>query len=123
MDIKVIEERDNPILGRREVTFRVEHDGPTPSRNSIIEKIAATMNSKPGLVIVDHMNSEFGKRETVGYAKIYASEERVSEVERPHVIQRNVPKGASKKEAENVAADAEESEESADAEESSEAEE
>ena len=89
MDIKVIEERENPILKRREVTFKVEHDGPTPSRMSIIDKIAATMDSKPGLVIVDSMKSEFGKRETIGYAKIYETEERAKEVERLYVIKRN----------------------------------
>ncbi|MDF0592699.1 30S ribosomal protein S24e [Methanotrichaceae archaeon M04Ac] len=91
MEIKIIEERENPILNRREVKFVVEHDGPTPSRKSVIDKIAATMNSKVGLVMVDSLKSEFGKRETMGYAKIYESEERAKEVERAYVVARNVP--------------------------------
>jgi len=91
MEIKVIEEKENPILNRREVKFVVLHDGPTPSRKSVIDKIAATMNSKVGQVMVDSLKSEFGKRETVGYAKIYETEERAKEVERAYVITRNVP--------------------------------
>jgi small subunit ribosomal protein S24e len=91
MEIKITEERENPILNRREVKFVVEHDGPTPSRKSVIDKIAATMNSKVGLVMVDSLKSEFGKRETMGYAKIYESEERAKEVERAYVVARNVP--------------------------------
>ena len=98
MDIKVIEEKNNPLLNRREVKFVVEHDGPTPSRKSIVEKIAATMNSKVGLVIVDSLKSEFGKRETVGYAKIYENKERAKEVERAHIITRNVPAPAAEAE-------------------------
>ena len=89
MDIKVIEDRNNPMLERREVIFKIEHDGPTPSRKSVVDNIVATMNSKQGLVVVDRMKTEFGKRETVGYAKIYKSKERVIEVERPYVIERN----------------------------------
>ena len=91
MEIKVIEEKDNPILNRREIKFVVEHDGPTPSRKNVVEKIAATMNSKVGLVMVYSLKSEFGKRETLGYAKIYETEERAKEVERAYVIARNVP--------------------------------
>ncbi|HNR57532.1 MAG: 30S ribosomal protein S24e [Methanothrix sp.] len=98
MEIKVIEEKNNPMLKRREVKFVVSHDGPTPSRKSVIEKIAATMNSKVGLVMVDSLKSEFGKRETVGYAKIYDTEERAKEVERAHVIARNVPAPAAQAE-------------------------
>ncbi|UEC42946.1 MAG: 30S ribosomal protein S24e [Methanothrix sp.] len=94
MEIKVIEERENPILNRREIRFAVVHDGPTPSRKSVVEKIAATMSSKVGLVMVDSLKSEFGKRETRGYAKIYETEERAKEVERSYVVTRNVPGSA-----------------------------
>jgi small subunit ribosomal protein S24e len=98
MEIKVIEEKENPILNRREIKFVVEHDGPTPSRKNVVEKIAATMNSKVGLVMVDSLKSEFGKRETLGYAKIYETEERAKEVERAYVIARNVPTPAAEAE-------------------------
>jgi small subunit ribosomal protein S24e len=89
MDLQIVEEKNNPLLKRREIVFRLKHDAETPSRKSVVERIAATMNSKPGLVVVDHMNTEFGKRETLGYAKIYESEERVNQVENPHLVARN----------------------------------
>ena len=89
MDIQVIEEKSNPMLNRREVVFKVIHDEATPSRKSVAERLAATMNSKPGLVFVDSLRTEFGKRETVGYAKIYETAERARQVERPHIVERN----------------------------------
>lgn len=89
MDIQVIEDKENPLLKRREVIFKVDHDGPTPSRDSVIERLAATMNSMPRLVIVDNMKTEFGKRETIGYAKIYEDEDRAREVERDHILERS----------------------------------
>ncbi len=89
MDIQVIEEKSNPMLNRREVVFKVIHDEATPSRKSVVERLAATMNSKPGLVFVDSLRTEFGKRETIGYAKIYETAERAKQVERSHIVERN----------------------------------
>lgn len=89
MDIQVIEEKNNPILNRREIVFKVIHDESTPSRKSVVERLAATMNSKVGLVYVDRLKTEFGKRETHGYAKIYETTERAAQVERAHIIERN----------------------------------
>jgi small subunit ribosomal protein S24e len=89
LDIQIIEERNNPLLKRREVVFKVIHEDATPSRKSIVERLAATMDSKVGLVIVDEIKTAFGKRESLGYAKIYETEERVKQVERAHIIARN----------------------------------
>lgn len=92
MDIKVLEEKKNPLLYRREVKFSVSHNLGTPSRDEIKAKIAAYLNSTPELVIIDHMNSEFGKRETKGYAKIYETAERMKSTETEHIVQRNAKK-------------------------------
>lgn len=89
MDINVLSEKNNPVLNRREIAFKVIHDEATPSRKSIVERLAATQNSKVGLVFVDGLKTEFGKRETIGYAKIYETEERAKQIERAHIIERN----------------------------------
>ena len=105
LDIQIIEEKNNPLLNRREVVFKVTHDAASPSRKSIADRIAATMNSKAGLVIVDNLKTEFGKRETFGYAKIYENEERAKQVERAHIIERNTfSQPAAKEEAKAEAA-------------------
>jgi small subunit ribosomal protein S24e len=100
MDIKVLEEKKNPLLQRREVQFSVSHNLGTPSRDEIKAKIAAYLNSKPELVIIERMRSEFGKRETKGYAKIYESMERLKSTETEHIVQRNAKKEPKKAEGE-----------------------
>jgi small subunit ribosomal protein S24e len=89
LDIQVIEAKNNTILNRRELVFKVIHDESTPSRKSVVERLAATQNTKVGLVYVDSLKTEFGKRETIGYAKIYETAERAKEIERAHIIERN----------------------------------
>ncbi|MCJ7444355.1 MAG: 30S ribosomal protein S24e [Methanotrichaceae archaeon] len=89
LEIKVIEENNNPLLDRREIIFKVTYEDATPSRKSIIDNLSVIMNSKQGLIIVDNIKTEFGKRESIGYAKIYESADRVKEIERSHIIERN----------------------------------
>ena len=100
MDIKVLEQKNNPLLQRREVKFSVSHNLGTPSRDEIKGQIAAHLNSKPELVIIERMRSQFGKRETHGYAKIYETVERMKSVETPHIILRNEKKKPAPKEGE-----------------------
>lgn len=84
-----MEEKNNPLLQRREIQFSVSQNLGTPSRQEIKNKLAAYLNSKPELVIIERMKQEFGKRETRGYAKIYESMDRLKNVETEHIIQRN----------------------------------
>jgi small subunit ribosomal protein S24e len=103
MEIKVLEEKSNPLLQRREVHFSVSQNLGTPSRQEIKSKLAAYLNSKPELVIIERMKQEFGKRETKGYAKIYESMDRMKDVETEHIIQRNEKKPEKKEGEENKA--------------------
>ena len=98
MEIKVLEEKKNTLLQRREIQFSVSHNLGTPSRQEIKDKLAAYLNSKPELVVIERMKPEFGKRETRGYAKIYETMDRLKRVETEHIIQRNEKKPEPKKE-------------------------
>lgn len=92
MEIKVIEAKKNPLLKRQGIKFRIKHDAGTPKRNDVKDKLAAMLNTKPELVIIERMRSEFGKRETLGYAKIYKSKKHLKRIERPHIVERNISK-------------------------------
>lgn len=105
MDVVVISRKENPLLERTELRFKVLHRGEkTPERELVREKLASMLNEKKELVIVDHMRSQFGKQESLGYAKIYKSRERAMRVERDRTLVRNklkeakAAKAASKKE-------------------------
>ncbi|HWG90375.1 MAG TPA: 30S ribosomal protein S24e [Candidatus Thermoplasmatota archaeon] len=90
MEIEIVSRKDNPLLGRTEVEFKVLHDKEaTPKRDAVREKLAANLNSKKGLVVVDMMTSVFGRAVTKGYAKVYAAEEKLISLERHHVMKRN----------------------------------
>ena len=90
MDIEIQEKKQNPLLARTEVRFVAHHQGEqTPTRDAIREKVAALVNSKKSLTVVDHMNSVFGKGQTHGYARVYENPETLGKVEPIHLLKRN----------------------------------
>jgi small subunit ribosomal protein S24e len=90
MDIVVVSKRDNVLLGRTEVMFRIVHTKEkTPERDSVREKLAAILNEKKDTVIIDSMRSQFGKPESLGYAKVYKTKEKAMRVERDRTLVRN----------------------------------
>jgi small subunit ribosomal protein S24e len=91
MEIELTEEKENPLLKRKEVTFKLHHEeeGASPSREAARNALIKALKCSSNLLVIDKMATEFGKRETVGYAKVYESEERLKEIERKHIVKRN----------------------------------
>lgn len=90
MEIEIISKKENELLDRIEVRFKAVHakEG-TPQREVVREKIAAALKAAKERVIVDSMDSEFGKMETTGYAKVYKTKDAAMKYERKHVLVRN----------------------------------
>lgn len=89
MDINITEDKNNALLNRRQVNFNVNFEGATPSRKDVKLRLAAMLNVPAELVIVQNIDNTFGKQEALGYAKVYENEERMKEIEREYVLQKN----------------------------------
>ena len=99
MDVEIIEEDENPMLHRTDVRFQLTHEEATPSRLSVRDSLAATMNKDADEVVVHELDTKYGMRKTIGYAKVYESAEDAMDVEQEHMLDRN-----------KITADADESE-------------
>ncbi len=89
MDIDVIAEDENPMLHRTDVRFEVTHDEATPSRLSVRDSLAAMLNKDSEEVVIHELDTKFGMRHTVGYAKVYETPEHAQAVEQDHMLDRN----------------------------------
>ena len=90
MEIQVLDRRENALLKRVEVTFKVVHKAePTPTRDALRAELAKALNATKDIVIVDGAASTFGRYETRGYAKVYKTMEQALSVERKHILIRN----------------------------------
>ena len=89
MDVDIIEEDENPMLHRTDVRFEVTHDEATPSRLSVRDSLAAALNKDSSEVVVHELDTKFGMRTTVGYAKVYETPEDALEIEQDYMLERN----------------------------------
>ncbi|GAD53651.1 SSU ribosomal protein S24e [Halarchaeum acidiphilum MH1-52-1] len=89
MEIEILSEEANPLLHRQEVQFEVTHEEATPSRLSVRDSLAATLDKDSDEVVVRSLDTKFGMRKTVGYAKVYESPEAALDVEQGHMLDRN----------------------------------
>ena len=89
MNITILEEDENPMLHRTDVRFQLTHEESTPSRLSVRDSLAAMLNKDSKEVVVHDLDTKFGMRKTIGYAKVYESPEHARNVEQDYMLDRN----------------------------------
>jgi small subunit ribosomal protein S24e len=100
LEIKILEERANPLLKRHEYRFEIAHaTAATPTRDSVRGELSKLFKAPKDRVIVERMRARFGTAVTRGDALVYESAEAAKATEREHILVRNglkekVAKGA-----------------------------
>ena len=101
MEIKITSTKENPLLKRKEVQFRIEH-GPqskTPARLEVKKALAAELNLAVEVVFVKDMRTLTGTGTAVGHANAYETAEQAKLVEPNYIVKRNSPPEKPKEEA------------------------
>ena len=101
MEVKVVSVKENPLLKRKEVEFRVEHgpSGKTPGRLEVKRALAGKLKAGEELVFVERMRTLTGTSVAVGAANVYASMEQAKRVEPDYIVKRNLPEKPKEEEA------------------------
>ncbi|WP_096389984.1 30S ribosomal protein S24e [Halopenitus persicus] len=89
MDIDIVSEEENPMLHRTDIRFEITHDEATPSRLSVRDSLAATLDKDSDEVVIHELDTKFGMRKTIGYAKAYDTPDDAREVEQEYMLERN----------------------------------
>ena len=89
MDVDIISEEENPMLHRTDIRFETVHDEATPSRLSVRDSLAAKLDKASEEVVVHELDTKFGMRKTIGYAKVYDSAADALDVEQEYMLERN----------------------------------
>ena len=90
MEVEIISKKENQIIGRMELNFKVSHPKEvTPKRKDVRDEIATQLKVQKDRIVIDNMKPEFGKPETLGYAKIYKTKDDAVRVESEAVLKRN----------------------------------
>ncbi|MHB1931556.1 MAG: 30S ribosomal protein S24e [Thermoplasmata archaeon] len=90
MEIRLVDQRPNPLLHRQELRFEVVHaTAPTPNREEVRAEIAKQVGVAKDRVVVERMQARFGTATTLGEAMVYESTDLAKRTEREHILIRN----------------------------------
>lgn len=101
IELKIEETRDNKLLKRKEIKYRVLFGKEaTPTREQIKDLLAKNLGASKELLIVDKNIQQSGKHELHGYSKVYADKESAMLYEPDYELYRNGLKVTEEAEAE-----------------------
>jgi small subunit ribosomal protein S24e len=93
MEIKILSEKTNKLLKRREIQFQVEHEKPssTTPRLEVKRAVADSLRVNVDLVFIRKFETKTGTHQAFGTANLYDSVESAKRVEPAHIVKRNIP--------------------------------
>ncbi len=90
MDLKILEEKPNPLLERTEYRFRADHaTAATPTRDNVRGELAKLLKVPKDRLIVERMEARYGTAVTEGVAVAYANAAARDRLVREHILVRN----------------------------------
>ena len=91
MNIHLVKETKNPLLGRKSVEFQIEAKI-TPSRKDVAAALAKALKVDEKLIVLDKVDQKTGTNVTIAFAKVYDNEELLKRVDLGYKQERGVPK-------------------------------
>ena len=98
MEFKIVSDVKNPVLGRRELMFEVDHPASgTPDRSSIRDNLAKKLKTAVDNVYIVSMKTKTGSQKTYCEVEVYDNADRAKQVVSKHIYTRNLPAEERKK--------------------------
>ena len=90
MEIRILEDRANPLMKRHELRFEVAHaTAATPTRDAVRGELSKLVKAPKDRVIIERMNARYGTAVTRGDAVVYETADAAKAVVREHILIRN----------------------------------
>jgi small subunit ribosomal protein S24e len=90
VEIRILEDKANPLMKRHEVRFEVAHaTAATPSRDAVRGELSKLVQAPKDRVIIERMHARYGTAVTRGDAMVYESADAAKAIVRGHILVRN----------------------------------
>ncbi len=81
MKVKITEQKDNPLLSRKEIKAEVEFDSKVPSREEIRGELSRLAKTDKENMIIIKVNSTFGQKKAIALANVYPNKADIKKVQ------------------------------------------
>ncbi len=79
--MKILQEKDMPLLHRKDYVLELEHEGSTPSKEQVKQKIADLLKHGHDVIVLNHIYEKFGEHRVEIHASVYHDAEKLKHVE------------------------------------------
>lgn len=81
MELTIKEQKENPLLNRKEVYGEIQFKGATPSNKEVSAELAKKMKVNEGCIRIQHIYGTFGTQAASLEAHVYESKEQLDKIE------------------------------------------
>lgn len=101
MNLKIINEKENILLSRKEITASINFDGKTPARKEVQKELAKKLKAKEPMTLIKKIDTEYGSTFAKVSAYVYSNEEVMNKLERKNLIEKHAGHEPKKEEEDN----------------------
>ena len=91
-----VDRNGNPLIADRPSTEGAKQ---TPSRKDLREKLAALVDAKEDMLVVDVLETHYGTPDLKGTARVYKDAKELKKTELSYIVKRNFPEKKAEAEA------------------------
>jgi ribosomal protein S24E len=88
MELKIISDNENKVVGRREIKAEINYEQAPPSKQDVLEELAKQLKAEKNLIIIKRLSNVFGLRKMICTANLYADEKTLNKFEPKYLIKR-----------------------------------
>ncbi len=96
--MEIVKERDMKLLSRKRLYVMIDDEGPTPSRQELIDKVAKKLKVKPEQVVIKHVYPQYGSTKTKLIVHIYDDSKKIGKFEHKSLVKKHQKKPAKEEE-------------------------
>ncbi len=89
MEVSVVSQNDNQLIGRKEFVLDVSFEGATPKRSEIKDVVCRKVGANPDLSVVRRIDVSYGTHIARVLLHTYSDEGRMKEIEPEYILKRN----------------------------------
>jgi len=90
MELQIIQEKENNLLSRKEVSAKIMFDGTTPSRKDVQKELAKAIKAKEDMLVIQKIDNGFGTTTAKITANVYSDAKMLERIERKNLVEKHI---------------------------------
>lgn len=92
MEVEILEDNNNAVIGRREIGLSIIQEDRTPSKEEVKKEVCKKLNLSPDSTLVVKLEQSYGLRQSMAIVHSYPNAAAMKKFERSYLFERHEKK-------------------------------